>query len=69
MKVYSQRMSPKVHMVDNFGTADIEQITMNLRNEMKKVSPDIELQQEIEIEGETVMVDIPMTVNFFWPQS
>ena len=40
-----------------------------LRNEMKKVSPDIELQQEIEIEGETVKVDIPMTVNFFWPQS
>tara|TARA_X000001382_G_scaffold118123_1_gene98168 strand:- start:269 stop:3808 length:3540 start_codon:yes stop_codon:yes gene_type:complete len=41
MKVYSQRMSPKVHMVDNFGTADIEQITMNLRSEMKRAGVSI----------------------------
>ena len=26
-------------------------------------------QQEIEIEGEPVKVDIPMTVGFFWPDS
>ena len=30
---------------------------------------DIELFQEIEIEGETVEVDIPMTVGFFWPNA
>ena len=36
---------------------------------IKKLSPDIELQQEVEIGGETVKVDIPMTVNFFWPES
>ena len=28
-----------------------------------------ELEQEIEIGGETVKVDIPMTANFFWPSS
>jgi hypothetical protein len=43
--------------------------SMVLRKEIKNVSPDIELQQEIEIEGETVRVDIPMTVNFFWPDT
>mgnify|MGYP003127924095 FL=1 len=40
-----------------------------LREEIKKVSPDIELKQEIEIGGETVEVVIPMTVGFFWPES
>ena len=29
----------------------------------------IELSQEVEIEGESVKVDIPMTVGFFWPES
>ena len=42
---------------------------MYLRNEIKVVSPDIELTQEVDIEGETVKVDIPMTVNFFWPDT
>ncbi len=40
-----------------------------LRNEMKRVTPDIELEQEIDLGGESVKVNIPMTVNFFWPQS
>ena len=40
-----------------------------LRGEISKVSPDIELQQEIEIGGEVVKVDIPMTTNFFWPDA
>ena len=42
---------------------------MYLRKQIKKVTPDIELSQEIEIGGETVEVDIPMTVGFFWPDS
>ena len=42
---------------------------MALRQEITKVSPDIELKQEIDIEGEAVEVDIPMTANFFWPSS
>ena len=32
------------------------------------ISPDILLQQEIVMEGgDEVLVDIPMTTNFFWP--
>ena len=34
---------------------------------MKKTTPDIELIQKVEIGGDTVEVDIPMTVGFFWP--
>ena len=40
-----------------------------LREELTKVSPDIELSQEIEIGGESVKVNIPMTVGFFWPDA
>ena len=40
---------------------------MYLRKEIQKNSPDIELEQEIDIEGESVKVNIPMTVGFFWP--
>jgi len=43
--------------------------SMYLRKEIQKVSPDIELTQEIEMGGESVKVDIPMTVGFFWPDS
>ena len=43
--------------------------SLYLRQEIAKNSPDIDLSQEIEIEGETVKVDIPMTVNFFWPNA
>ena len=41
--------------------------SMALRNELKRISPDIDMSQEIEIGGDTVKVTIPMTVNFFWP--
>ena len=40
-----------------------------LRKEMVRVAPDIELRQEIEIGGEAVDVDIPLTVEFFWPKT
>ena len=26
-------------------------------------------KQEVDIEGETVSLDIPMTVEFFWPKT
>ena len=39
------------------------------REEMKRVAPDIELTQDADIGGETVKVNIPMTVSFFWPTS
>ena len=40
-----------------------------LRTEISRISPDIELSQEIEIGGESVKVVIPMTVGFFWPEA
>ena len=40
-----------------------------LRNYIRDISPDIDLTSEVEIGGETVSVSIPLTVEFFWPQS
>ena len=40
-----------------------------LRNYIQDISPDIDLTSEIEIGGEAVSVSIPLTVEFFWPQS
>ena len=53
-------------MVDNMLSKD----SLALRNEITRISPDVEMKQEIEFpEGGTVEVDIPLTVNFFWPES
>lgn len=44
--------------------------SLALRNEVARISPDIELKQEVEFPGgDTVEVDIPLTVSFFWPNS
>ena len=40
-----------------------------LRDEIARINPDINLNQEIELEGEAVSLDIPMTVEFFWPKA
>ena len=40
-----------------------------LRNYIRDISPDIDLTSEVEIGGEAVDVSIPLTVEFFWPQS
>jgi hypothetical protein len=40
-----------------------------LRNYIRDISPDIDLTSEVEIGGETVSVSIPLSVEFFWPQS
>jgi len=49
--------------VDNMLSKD----SLALRNEMNRITPDIILIQDIEMEGEMVKVNIPMTTNFFWP--
>ena len=43
--------------------------SLALRNKIQEISPDIELKQEIEMGGEMVEVDIPLTIEFFWPSS
>ena len=55
-------------VINNFVFKLLSRDSLYLRNEIRKVSPDIELEQEIDIEGESVTVDIPMTVDFFWPK-
>jgi hypothetical protein len=55
----------------------INEFTQNLlardsavfRKHVTDISPDIDLTSEIEIGGETVSVSIPLTVEFFWPNT
>jgi len=56
-------------VINNFTQNMLARDSMFLRQEMNKVTPDIQLEQEIDIEGESVKVNIPMTVTFFWPDS
>jgi len=56
-------------VINNFVQTLLARDSIHLRNEIKKVTPDIELSQEVEIGGESVKVDIPMTVGFFWPET
>ena len=59
--------SPAV--VNNFVQNLLARDSLTLRRELQKVQPDIELKQEVEIGGDVVEVDIPLTTEFFWPQS
>ena len=53
-------------MIDNILSKD----SLALRNEIARIAPDVEMTQEVEFpEGGTVEVDIPLTVNFFWPET
>ena len=56
-------------VINKFTENMLARDSMFLRSEIQKVSPDIELKQEIDIEGDTVEVAIPMTVQFFWPNA
>ena len=55
--------------INNFVQNLLARDSLFLRNEIAKSSPDIELEQEIEVGGDVVKVDIPMTTEFFWPKS
>ena len=39
------------------------------RNYVAEITPDIDLEQEVEIGGESVNVSIPLTAEFLWPQT
>ena len=56
-------------VITNFVQNMLARDSMFLRKEMREIAPDIELSQEVEIEGESVKVNIPMTVGFFWPDT
>ena len=39
------------------------------RKYIQEITPDIDMEQKIELGGETVSVSIPLTVEFFWPKT
>ena len=55
--------------INNFVQNLLARDSIHLRKQIQNVAPDIELSQEIEVGGESVKVDIPMTVGFFWPDA
>ena len=55
--------------INNFVQNMLSKDSLALRQEVSKVAPDVDMEQEIEVEGESVTVFIPMTANFFWPSS
>ncbi len=55
--------------INNFVHNMLSRDSLFFRQEMLKTSPDIDLSHEIEMGGEMVKVDIPMTINFFWPNA
>ena len=56
-------------VINSFTENMLARDSMFLREEIQRVSPDIQLTQKVDIEGDTVEVAIPMTVNFFWPNA
>ena len=56
-------------VINNFAQNMLARDSMFLRQEIREITPDIDLSQEVELGGESVKVDIPMTVGFFWPDS
>tara|TARA_Y100001970_G_scaffold293506_1_gene440818 strand:- start:1170 stop:1931 length:762 start_codon:yes stop_codon:yes gene_type:complete len=43
--------------------------SLYLRTKIQEYAPDIELEQEVEMEGTMVKVNIPLTIEFFWPKT
>ena len=59
----------KVETITSFTQNMLARDSVALRNYIREISPDIDMPSEIEIGGETVSVSIPLSVEFFWPQS
>ena len=55
--------------INNFVQNMLSKDSLALRKEVSRVAPDVDMEQEIEVEGESVTVFIPMTVSFFWPNA
>ena len=56
-------------IINNFVDNMLSKESLFLRDEIKRINPDIDLNQDINFEGETVSLAIPMTVEFFWPKA
>jgi len=55
--------------INNFVNNMLSKDSLYLRGEVQRLLPDIILKQEVDMEGELVEVDIPLTANFFWPSA
>tara|TARA_Y100000296_G_C5111822_1_gene225582 strand:- start:203 stop:952 length:750 start_codon:yes stop_codon:yes gene_type:complete len=55
--------------ISNFIDNMLARDSLVLRNKIAEISPDIEMKQEIDFGGTMVEVDIPLTIEFFWPSS
>ena len=56
-------------VISNFVNNMLSKESLYLREEIQRINPDINLKQEIDFGGESTEVDIPMTVEFFWPST
>ena len=56
-------------IISNFVNNMLSKESLVLRDEIARINPDINLKQEVEFGGESTEVDIPMTVEFFWPKA
>ena len=59
----------KQETINSFTQNMLARDSAALRNEIVRVSPDIDMTSEVEIGGEAVSVSIPLSVEFFWPSS
>jgi len=56
-------------VINKFVENMLSRDSLALRNKIQEISPDIELKQEVDMGDEMVEVDIPLTIEFFWPSS
>ena len=54
-------------VINSFVQNMLARDSLHFRTEMQKAQCDIDMTQEVEIGGDVVTVDIPMTTEFFWP--
>jgi len=57
------------NIINQFVDSMLSRDSLYLRQEMIKTAPDLEMMQEIELEGDVVEVNIPLTIDFFWPKT
>ena len=56
-------------IISNFVDNMLSKESLILRDEVQRINPDINLKQEVDFGGESTELDIPMTVEFFWPKT
>ena len=55
--------------INNFVDNMLARDALAFRREIARITPDIVMEQEVEREGETISVVIPMDIEFFWPKA